>query len=233
MTTPLDPQERQQEYWETAASGDFMNAICDGVHDDRAFAAQPTICLHPALKLDKTKRLLDLGCGVGRIVPIVAPLVREYVGVDISPGMLKLARERNHNCDNARFLHVKGDGHLPIEISSSYFEAAIAQLLFQHVTQSQTVNYAQSVLQSLKTDGVFLADFPKVSFYKKYGYTHQSLLEIFPKDMLAELQSFSEIPSINPLIARRGQDAYFLMKVTKASSKPGPDARPVDNAPIS
>lgn len=221
MTTPLDSQERQQKYWETAASGDFMNAICDGTHDDRAFAAQATICLHPALNLDKTKCLLDLGCGVGRIVPKVAPLVKEYVGVDISSGMLKLARERNHKYDNARFLHVKGNGHLPVEISSSYFEAAVAELLFQHVTQSQTVNYVQSVMQSLKPDGVFLAEFPKVSFYKKYGYTHQSLLEIFPKDMVAELLSFFEIPSVDPLIARQGEDAYFLVKVAKTSSRPG------------
>jgi ubiquinone/menaquinone biosynthesis C-methylase UbiE len=37
-------------------------------------------------------RMLDLGVGAGRTVPFFAPLVREYVGVDISPRMIELCR---------------------------------------------------------------------------------------------------------------------------------------------
>lgn len=36
----------------------------------------------------------DLGCGTGILAPLLRPLARHLVGVDLSPGMLQLARSR-------------------------------------------------------------------------------------------------------------------------------------------
>lgn len=41
------------------------------------------------LAVDKTKRVLEIGCGTGRLAVKVAPLVRTFCGVDISPKQLK------------------------------------------------------------------------------------------------------------------------------------------------
>lgn len=46
-------------------------------------------------------RYLDFACGTGRITSIVAPLVRESVGVDLSESMLAEARSK---CPGTRFL---------------------------------------------------------------------------------------------------------------------------------
>ena len=46
-------------------------------------------------------RYLDFACGTGRITAIVAPLVRESVGVDLSESMLTEARSK---CPATRFL---------------------------------------------------------------------------------------------------------------------------------
>ena len=46
-------------------------------------------------------RYLDFACGTGRITAIVAPLVRESVGVDLSESMLAEARPK---CPATRFL---------------------------------------------------------------------------------------------------------------------------------
>lgn len=53
--------------------------------------------LHP----DGIPRYLDFACGTGRITQTVAPLARESVGVDLSPSMLSVAREK---CPGTRFV---------------------------------------------------------------------------------------------------------------------------------
>lgn len=45
-------------------------------------------------------RVLEIGCGHGRILAAVAPKVGEAFGVDISPGMIRVARERTAGLRN-------------------------------------------------------------------------------------------------------------------------------------
>lgn len=47
-------------------------------------------------------RVLDFGCGHGRAVRVIAPMVREVVGIDVEAGKIEVARTRN-TCTNARF----------------------------------------------------------------------------------------------------------------------------------
>jgi ubiquinone/menaquinone biosynthesis C-methylase UbiE len=46
-------------------------------------------------------RVLDVACGAGKLVIDVAPLVERAVGVDLSEGMLQLARSRLHAAADA------------------------------------------------------------------------------------------------------------------------------------
>ena len=57
--------------------------------------------------------LLDIGCGVGRLVPFLAPLVAGYTGIDISPGMVEEARRRHGGLAHCRFLVGEGGGLPP------------------------------------------------------------------------------------------------------------------------
>jgi 2-polyprenyl-3-methyl-5-hydroxy-6-metoxy-1,4-benzoquinol methylase len=52
-------------------------------------------------------RVLDYGCGIGRVMARIAPLVRETVGVDISAAMLREARARLAELGNVRLMHAK------------------------------------------------------------------------------------------------------------------------------
>jgi len=45
-------------------------------------------------------RVLEIGCGLGRIVAAVAPKVGEIFGIDISPAMIQVARQRNAGLGN-------------------------------------------------------------------------------------------------------------------------------------
>ncbi|MEK8090756.1 class I SAM-dependent methyltransferase [Thermithiobacillus plumbiphilus] len=44
--------------------------------------------------LGPRRRILQIGCGIGRFEAVLAPLVAEAHGIDISPGMINAARQR-------------------------------------------------------------------------------------------------------------------------------------------
>lgn len=52
--------------------------------------------------LPKDARVLDFGCGHGRAARMIAPMVREVVGIDVEARKIALARAQN-TCANARF----------------------------------------------------------------------------------------------------------------------------------
>ncbi len=53
----------------------------------------------------RCERVLDLACGPGIVAEVVAPHVSEIIGVDLTPAMLRLAREKfmQANLANGRF----------------------------------------------------------------------------------------------------------------------------------
>lgn len=69
---------------------------------ERRDAAEKSLLL-PLLKIDNSSRVLDAGCGTGRWADIVIPHCASYFGVDVSPGLIKVAVERFGDQANARF----------------------------------------------------------------------------------------------------------------------------------
>lgn len=59
--------------------------------------------LLPKIALAKSDRILDLGCGTGRWAEVVVPAVAHYHGVDLSPGLVEIARGRLAKYNSASF----------------------------------------------------------------------------------------------------------------------------------
>lgn len=60
--------------------------------------------------LHRGQRVLDLGCGIGRVAAAVAPHVASVVGVDISAGMIAEARRRSAGVATLQFELTEGVG---------------------------------------------------------------------------------------------------------------------------
>jgi SAM-dependent methyltransferase len=58
--------------------------------------------------LTPASRVLEVGCGIGRIVEALAPRVREVAGIDLSPEMVAAARRRTAGLINARIAACSG-----------------------------------------------------------------------------------------------------------------------------
>jgi SAM-dependent methyltransferase len=89
---------RTLAFFESRASIATDNALTATMYQDADLAsrrdgAEKQAAL-PFLKLGSQDRVLDIGCGSGRWAQVVAPLVRTYLGIDFSLGLLQAARTR-------------------------------------------------------------------------------------------------------------------------------------------
>jgi SAM-dependent methyltransferase len=98
-------------------------------------------------------RALDFGCGVGRLSRPLAERFRECVGLDISEGMLTLARELNEDRPNCRFLVNTAPDLEQLETDS--FDLVYSSLVLQHMPSVEMVEaYVSEFLRILRPGGL-------------------------------------------------------------------------------
>jgi SAM-dependent methyltransferase len=125
--------------WETLARSpfrDFFVASHRGCDDPLVWAEHARhdagIVLHElAPEALACMDVLELGCGVGRLAQVIAPLVRSYTGIDIAPAMLHEAESRVGGLANARLY--LGDGtHVPESARDRRYGLVFAQAVLIH-----------------------------------------------------------------------------------------------------
>jgi len=101
--------------------------------------------------------VLEIGAGVGRLAKVIAPLVREYHGTDISRNMIDHARRRCAGINNTFFYHA-ATSDLSL-FPSSKFDAVIFQVVLIHLDREDTFHYLEEARRVLKPEGRMWAQF--------------------------------------------------------------------------
>jgi CelD/BcsL family acetyltransferase involved in cellulose biosynthesis/SAM-dependent methyltransferase len=84
--------------------------------------------------LGRSRRILDLGCGAGRVAAALAGKATQVVGVDISPGMLAAARRRV--LDRTNVMLIQGSGRDLAWLRNSAMDLVLAVDVFPYVVES-------------------------------------------------------------------------------------------------
>jgi len=79
----------------------------------------------PILRLKKTDRVLDIGCGIGRWAEVISPRVSFYHGVDMVEELINIARERTRDLKNVTFQIVSAEKVERDILPSSEFDLII------------------------------------------------------------------------------------------------------------
>jgi 2-polyprenyl-3-methyl-5-hydroxy-6-metoxy-1,4-benzoquinol methylase len=100
----------------------------------------------------QAKRILDYGCGVGRLLIPFASRAQTVFGVDISPGMLTQARD---NCEKygASCAHLLHANELD-SLESSSFDLVHSFIVFQHIPVRQGERLLRKLIGLIALDGV-------------------------------------------------------------------------------
>lgn len=98
------------------------------------------------------KVALEIGCGIGRIARSMAGHFREYIGVDVSPEMIRKAA--SYGIPHATFRAVSGADLAGIPAGSVDFVFSFA--VFQHVPDKGAIfNYFAETARVLRHGGIF------------------------------------------------------------------------------
>jgi SAM-dependent methyltransferase len=123
----------------------FVSGRCDYERYVKPFLKK--MDLHPGDKV-----ALEIGCGIGRIARWMAADFREYIGVDVSPEMIRKAA--SYQLPNATFRSVSGADLSGVPAGSVDFVLSFA--VFQHVPDKSAIfNYFAETARVLRHGGFF------------------------------------------------------------------------------
>ncbi|MFZ3216407.1 MAG: class I SAM-dependent methyltransferase [Candidatus Acidiferrales bacterium] len=100
----------------------------------------------------REKVALEIGCGIGRIARWMSQDFAQYIGVDVSPEMIRKAL--SYQLPRAQFLAVSGGDLVGVAAASVDFVWSFA--VFQHVPDKQAIfNYFRETARVLRPGGIF------------------------------------------------------------------------------
>ena len=112
-------------------------------------------------ELPKTcHRVLEIGCGKGKLSIELAKKVKEVVGIDLSSEMLKIARSRSKGINNIRF---EQTDYMQKDYPPAYFDAIVSVATFHHMDWPAVLKRAKG---DLKPGGKLLV----VDLYEERGW---------------------------------------------------------------
>ena len=124
------------------------------------------------MKLDKTKTVLEIGVGTGRLALKTIPLCKEFVGIDLSQKTIERAV---HNLSHYRNAELICSDFMTYDFCTS-FDVIYSSLTFMHIKEKQkSINKVYSLLNS---KGYFVLSIDKnQSEYIDYG---ERKIKIYP-----------------------------------------------------
>ncbi len=144
-------------------------------------------------------RVLEIGCGIGRLLEPMGEHFRELCGVDVSGEMIRQGRERMAHLPSVRFEEVDGTGTLPFD--DNMFDFCYSYITFHHIPDKAVViRYMTEVRRVLVPGGVF-----RFHLFGRPEGAWQTIRETFTKKSTWRGCKFTQ-PEILGVMARAGYE---------------------------
>ena len=156
----MSTQKSYKTFWDDKASTTKGALLAvDGSANEQVLqltGAYSARQVETALDLHKSDRVLELGCGVGRIGHLLAPKVAHWEGADISANMLRVAKERLAAHGNVGFTELARTTLAPIVDAS--IDKAYCVAVFIHMDKEDFYLYLEELARVVKPGGLIYFD---------------------------------------------------------------------------
>jgi len=103
-------------------------------------------------------KLLDFGCGVGRMTRAFSGFFASCVGVDVSEKMIDLARKFNSDRTNCEFI---ASNSAPLPFADCSFDFVFTVLVLQHLSSEKTIlAYIKDFIRIASKNGIVVFQLP-------------------------------------------------------------------------
>lgn len=149
-----------KQAWQDVSTDATSATVSVAGHSDESllqFTADQTVqILEGTTGLKPEDVVLEIGAGVGRVGPAIAPLVRRWIAADVSSNMLEQARERCAGLDNVEFVEISGWDLAPVDDSS--VDVVYCTIVFPHLDEWDRYSYVVEAMRVLRPGGRIYVD---------------------------------------------------------------------------
>ena len=130
-----------------------------GVTEEAAFEStgeQTLGFLQDSVGIGKEDVVLEIGCGIGRVGKVVAPLCRKWIGCDVASNMLSLTAQRLKDLPNVGFIEISGydlNG-----VADASVDVVYCTIVFMHLEPWDRYNYLLEAFRVLRPNGRIYVD---------------------------------------------------------------------------
>lgn len=136
-----------------------MEAISRGGANEREFWKTGERDASRLLRfIDNSSVVLDVGCGIGRVMRFIAPYCREISGVDTSSLILRKARHELSSCRNCNFY--RQDFKRFNAFPDDSFDLIYSFYVLQHMEKEDAYICLKRIQLLLKPKGIIYLQFP-------------------------------------------------------------------------
>jgi len=129
-----------------------------GENEIRATAEETRKALEASVGINPDDVILEIGCGIGRVGQVLAPMCKQWIGCDVSANMLGHARSRLEPFSNVNLVETSGFDLSPIPDTS--VDLVYCTVVFMHLDEWDRYNYVLEAYRVLRPGGrVFVDNF--------------------------------------------------------------------------
>jgi SAM-dependent methyltransferase len=172
--------EDYKSVWNRLAEEDAVDAIFTGATGEVFESSGEADAARLRPLAGPGARVLNIGCGIGRVDRYLAPVVGELWGIDISGEMIARARERLAGLPNVHLREV-AVGEFLGAFESATFDLVFSFLVLQHMEREDAFQYLQDAARILRAGGALSVQFPNFlspeytgAFVEGAGLRHRS-----------------------------------------------------------
>ena len=159
---------RMKKEWDTRAKMDTLRAIAtdhsqneddfwrSGIDEIKSILGLGSSRFEKIVyqKDPKKMRVLEIGCGIGRLLIPMSRIFGQAIGVDVSSEMIHKGKKYVENLQNCQIF--ENNGIDLSEFSDNYFDFCFSFIVFQHIPEKKIVEkYISEVSRVLKPHCLF------------------------------------------------------------------------------